>query len=588
MSPGTIHTAPDLEKSKDQLLSELRELRARIASLKECETRMKQLESAVKANEEMARQLLEQELYGVWVNVRGKVAYINEAGAKILGATSPGEVIGKSLFDVVHPDYWDTVRHRIETMGHGVRAAPMIEEKYVRVDGRSVDVDVWAMRFVYAGEPALLVAFRDITERKQGQAEMDRLNRSLQAISRCNEAVIHAKEESALLNEVCHIIVDVGGYLMAWVGYAMDDANKSIMPMAVAGIGEDYVEKAKVTWADTERGRGPVGTAVRTGKPYVIKHVTTDPDFAPWRELAIKMGYNSVLSLPMSEDDRAFGALTIYSVGPDAFDPDELDLLQNLASNITYGILSLRARKKREESEAALKAAMADAELYLDLMGHDITNLGQIGLGFIELARNIVEIDGKLDMDDIGLLDKARDSLKNISGLIGNVRKLQREKQGLYEPEVIDVSSMVREVVAHFQTPAGRNIRINYQTAGYCHVRANALLGDVFNNLIGNAVKHSKGDLDIDVRIDRVTSDNRPYCRIIVEDTGPGIGDQLKKKLFARFKESTAKKSGRGLGLYIVKTLVDDYHGRVLVEDRVPGDHTKGARFVILLPAVDT
>jgi signal transduction histidine kinase len=72
---------------------------------------------------------------------------------------------------------------------------------------------------------------------------------------------------------------------------------------------------------------------------------------------------------------------------------------------------------------------------------------------------------------------------------------------------------------------------------------------------------------------------------VTVADNGPGIPDDMKAKLFQRFKGEGAKSGGHGLGLYLVKTIVDDFGGRVKAGDRVRGDYSKGAKFVLLLPA---
>ena len=123
----------------------------------------------------------------------------------------------------------------------------------------------------------------DITERKRMAATLRQASRALKAITECHQALIRATNETELLHEVCRIIVEVGGYRMAWVGYAEDDANKSVRPVAQTGFDEGYVEKLNLTWADKARGRGPVGTAIRTGEPAVCRDTLTDPDFAPWR-----------------------------------------------------------------------------------------------------------------------------------------------------------------------------------------------------------------------------------------------------------------------------------------------------------------
>jgi signal transduction histidine kinase len=120
-------------------------------------------------------------------------------------------------------------------------------------------------------------------------------------------------------------------------------------------------------------------------------------------------------------------------------------------------------------------------------------------------------------------------------------------------------------------------------------VEANELLKDAFVNLIANAVKHSDEEkpLTVNVKAEPVKENGKKYYRCTVEDDGPGIPDGLKSKLFHRFQRGTTKAHGKGLGLYLVRTLVEGYHGKVWVEDRVTGDHTKGARFVIMLPAID-
>ena len=104
---------------------------------------------------------------------------------------------------------------------------------------------------------------------------------------------------------------------------------------------------------------------------------------------------------------------------------------------------------------------------------------------------------------------------------------------------------------------------------------------------MGNAIKHTGDRADIVVYLDVVWNDGRQYCRVIVEDDGPGIPDDFKGRIFNRLIESTDKAKGTGLGLYLVKSLVDSYNGKLWVEDRVHGDHTRGARFVVILPVVD-
>ncbi len=194
----------------------------------------------------------------------------------------------------------------------------------------------------------------DVTRQKNGEDEFHRLNRALLAISQCNQVLLRAQNEEELLHHICRIVVETGGYRMAWVGYAEHDEAKSIHPVAQAGIEEGYLETLMLSWDDIERGRGPTGTAIRTGQPSLINNLPGDSRFLPWREEAIKRGYSSNQSFPLKIGDKVFGALAIYSAMPNAFDVEETKLLMALADNMAYGIAMLRDHIERQQAEEAL------------------------------------------------------------------------------------------------------------------------------------------------------------------------------------------------------------------------------------------
>jgi PAS domain S-box-containing protein len=195
---------------------------------------------------------------------------------------------------------------------------------------------------------------QDITERKKIENRLNQLNRALLAISNCNQALLRATNEMELLNDVCHTVMEIGGYRMAWVGYAENDLLKSVRPVAIAGIEDGYLDTFGITWADNEPGRGPTGTAIRTGKPSVSHNILKDHKFKLWRSEALKRGYSSNLSLPLKKGEQVFGALTIYSTSPDAFDAEETTLLTSLADNLAYGITILQNRKAKGMVEEEL------------------------------------------------------------------------------------------------------------------------------------------------------------------------------------------------------------------------------------------
>jgi PAS domain S-box-containing protein len=197
-------------------------------------------------------------------------------------------------------------------------------------------------------------AFMDLTAYKQGQEELRRLNRTLLALNDSNRAQLQAQSETELLEDVCRIITATCGHAMVWIGFAENDRAKTVRPVACAGFDEGYLDTLHISWDDTERGRGPTGTAIRTGQPNQCTHILTAPRFIPWRDEALKRGFASSLALPLMENGKAFGAVTIYSRQAAGFSSDEKNLLGDLVGDLALGITTLRLREAQRQAEVAL------------------------------------------------------------------------------------------------------------------------------------------------------------------------------------------------------------------------------------------
>ncbi len=178
------------------------------------------------------------------------------------------------------------------------------------------------------------------------EAQLTRLNRAHLALSTSCEALVRAEDEGVLLEESCRAIVEIAGYLMCWVGHAEGDPARTVRPIAQAGHDEGFVHAVDAAWTDTERGRGPAGTAIRLARPYVAQDIATDPVYTPWRAEALKRGYASVIALPLRADGRVFGVVSIYAAEKDAFDDDAVRLLEDLANDLSYGMTALRTRAR--------------------------------------------------------------------------------------------------------------------------------------------------------------------------------------------------------------------------------------------------
>jgi len=205
-----------------------------------------------------------------------------------------------------------------------------------------------------------------VIERHRAEARLWRVNQAQRVLSKCNEALIRASEEGALLRQICDLIVEEAGYRLCWVGRAEKDAAKSVSVVAQAGFEAGYLATLNITWADAERGRGPTGTCIRSRKTEVTKHIATDPQMIPWREEALKRGYASSVSIPLIVDSEAFGAIMIYAAEPDAFGVEEVALLSELASDLAFGIGTLRIKAERAQGEVTLREKEEHVRLLLD------------------------------------------------------------------------------------------------------------------------------------------------------------------------------------------------------------------------------
>ncbi len=195
----------------------------------------------------------------------------------------------------------------------------------------------------------------DIAERKRAEQESCRANRALRVLSECNQAVIRAAHEAELLTAVCQVVVESGEYRAAWVGYAEEDAARSVRPMAQAGFEAGDLEALRMTWADSERGVGTTGRAIRTGRFCVARQAEDDPVLASWSERRNKDGPACSLGLPLFVGGKPVGALSIYSDAADGFDAREIGLLCEMASDLAYGIETQRTRSAHARAEAGLQ-----------------------------------------------------------------------------------------------------------------------------------------------------------------------------------------------------------------------------------------
>lgn len=287
----------------------------------------------------------------------------NPAVAKIFGFTED-EALGKHPYDLIVSQKEQPLIDNVWKRLLEGDQTEYSENQNLTKCGRTITC-YWTntpLRLSDGNTAGVMSMVQDITKRKQTEEALHRLNRELRAISECNQILMRATDETSLLKDICRVVCEEAEYRIAWVGYRENDEAKTVRPIAWGGKENACLATANVVWSDTERGRGPTGTAIRTGQT-TVQDLETANIPSQWREEAVKHGLRCSISMPLKDEKgEVFGAFTIYTPQPDAFTPDEIRRLEELTGNVAYGITVLRGRIERKRAEDEIRVLNAELE----------------------------------------------------------------------------------------------------------------------------------------------------------------------------------------------------------------------------------
>jgi PAS domain S-box-containing protein len=224
-----------------------------------------------------------------------------------------------------------------------------------RKDGTEFPVESSTRIITVEGKKFYQTIIRDITDRKQAELQIKKLNRLYAVLSETNQAIVRTNDQQKLFEEICRIAVEVGKFHLAWVGFA-----EGTMVRVVARHGHDdgYLDHIRISTDENDDfGRGPTGTAIREGRTVVAQEIETNSQMAPWRKEAAKRGYRSSIAIPLKFSGHIGGSIQFYSTDPIFFDEQEVRLLEELASDISYALESMQREKQRIAAETALKSS---------------------------------------------------------------------------------------------------------------------------------------------------------------------------------------------------------------------------------------
>lgn len=278
-------------------------------------------------------------------------------GRDELPALGPGGLVpdlGAGIFATLFDDM-------LEGRQHGAQLDTVLQRK----DGSRVPVEVRLDLFSPSqGEKLVIAVARDITERKQAEAALRKVNRTLRTLSAGNMTLIHATDEAQLLRDVCRAITDVGGYPLAWVGFL--DEGGAMVPRAQSGSDDTYLKTLAAICDPGDDKSCPCRQATAQGELHIVRDMASGCGEEKWRQEAVKRGFASYLVLPLKAAEKVFGALCIYSVEKNGFDEEEVRLLTEMAADLSFGITALHTRAERDRSEEASRRYLAQLQKTLE------------------------------------------------------------------------------------------------------------------------------------------------------------------------------------------------------------------------------
>ena len=359
----------------------------------------------------------------------------------------------REWLDIVHPDD----KHKFRASAIEARATVgrlEIEYRLRRADGVWIDLRQVSepMPGGSEGPTRWFGTLQDVTEQKQAEHKISRLNRVYSVLSGINTLIVRVRERKELFREACRIAVHGGGFKLAWIGVVDREAAR-VTPVAFDGDAQGYIDRMPMTLDErTEHGRGLAGRAVRERKPMIANDIENDPRLL-LRKQALVRGFRSLVILPLVVADNVVGLLALYAESPGFFDDQEMRLLTELAGDISFALEHLEQKDKLEYlAYYDSVTGLANRTLFRERLEQ---HLHEAGRAQHQLAVVIVDIDRFRTINDTfgrqvgdALLKQMAARFLEVAGDPGMLARLGADHFAVMIPHVRVEQDLVRMIEA--------------------------------------------------------------------------------------------------------------------------------------------
>jgi GAF domain-containing protein len=429
-----------------------------------------------------------------------------------------------------------------------------------------------------------VIAIENVRLFQELQARTRELARSveeLKALGEVSRAVSSTLDLETVLSTIVARAVQLSG-TSGGVIYEYDEATQQLHLRATHRMEEELVKT--VLAAPIRLGEGATGKAVATRAAVQVSDALDDREYAVTRIRAIfeRLGYRSLLAVPLLLEQRTMGALTVWRREAGAFAPEVVNLLQTFATQSVLAIQNARLFREIEAKSRELEVASRHKSQFLANMSHELRTPLNAILGYTELILDGIYGEAPEKIRDV--MGRVEKSGRHLLGLINDVLDLSKIEAGqltlaLNNYSMKEVVQTVFTAVEALAAEKKLALKISVPPDLPPGTGDERRLSQVLLNLVGNAIKFTEAG---EVRIDAITRDGEFV--VSVSDTGPGIAPADQQKIFEEFQQAdsstTRKKGGTGLGLSIARRIIELHGGRLWVESS-PG---KGSTFSFTLP----